>query len=674
MYEEILATARMASEVIARIARGRRLESTKRASAYVVTFALLAAGCLERRLEPLTPCLVANVVDEVDASRIDKVDLLFVVDDSISMREEQAALEREFPELIRVLTTGDRDNDGRQDFSPATDLHIGVVSTNLGVPGVNPPIDQCEGLGDDGMLNQEPSGAIAGCASEYPRFLSYRTGVSDPQQTASDFACIATLGTGGCGYEQQLEAGLKALWPSAQTDPEDGPFFLQDENGFGGLGQGDQANLGFIRGESDGLSIVAVVVVSDEEDCSVFSTEHLWPEHLLGADSPYKGQPPNLRCHLNPDKLQPVHRYVNGLRALRPGHEDLVLFAAIVGVPPDLVRPEALDLVDFRNATQRDQLYQTILDDERMRHVIVDGEQGPSTDLRPSCGLGAPPPPPGAPVIAHNGGKADPPRRIVEVARAFGENGLVQSICQDSFTPAMQAIIDLISVRLGPVCLPRRLVRNAQGLVGCKVIWELPPAQSAPAGTPTSCSERPFLSSVEPGEPALSEAGGQRCRVSQVAVQRSSTLTGMVLADPNTHGWFYDDFTPERLEQCRSGHPQRVAFTGEAGPPNGVLVTLDCFEERQSVAGGEDQPVMGDPCDHVERGGRELSGDAACESLLDQGLFCHPQLNVCVRGCGAATDCPSAFTCDDRTETVATTRSDARPNGSPYCTNPTCGE
>jgi hypothetical protein len=83
---------------------------------------------------------------------------------------------------------------------------------------------------------------------------------------------------------------------------------------------------------------------------------------------------------------------------------------------------------------------------------------------------------------------------------------------------------------------------------------------------------------------------------------------------------------------------------------------------------------MGDPCDHVQRGGRELSGDAACASSRDGALFCHPQLNVCVRGCGAATDCPPAFSCDDRDVAVAATMSEARPSGSAFCVNPTCGE
>src|SRR5689334_22770944 len=60
------------------------------------------------------------------------VDVLFVIDDSGSMSEEQAALAAQFPRMVRILATGDVDEDGTPDFQPVTDLHVGVVTTNLG--------------------------------------------------------------------------------------------------------------------------------------------------------------------------------------------------------------------------------------------------------------------------------------------------------------------------------------------------------------------------------------------------------------------------------------------------------------------------------------------------------------------------------------------------------------
>jgi hypothetical protein len=59
--------------------------------------AALSGGCLERDLQSLNPCLVSGVARQIEASTVDKVDLLFVVDNSNSMKEEQDALKQQFP-------------------------------------------------------------------------------------------------------------------------------------------------------------------------------------------------------------------------------------------------------------------------------------------------------------------------------------------------------------------------------------------------------------------------------------------------------------------------------------------------------------------------------------------------------------------------------------------------
>jgi hypothetical protein len=644
----------------------------------LVVCSLLWSGCLERELKPLNPCLVATVVDEVQSERIDKVDLLFVVDNSGSMKEEQAALEQQFPKLIRALTTGDANADGVRDFEPATDLHLGVVSTDLGVPGKN--VSTCDSsTGDDAIMHNTPNPDLSSCAGRgpFPRFLSYRAG-DDADRLADDFGCIAQLGTDGCGIEQQLEAGLKALWPKTDVDGVTGEVhepnrvpFLTDPQGFGGFGHGDGANAGFLRGESDGLSVLAIVLVSDEEDCSMMSTSDIDP------NDPQI----NLRCFLRKDVLLPVSRYVDGLRLLRPGRPELVLFAAIVGVPQDLVEKQVVDELEVGGKAEReqkrDQFYQRILDDPRMQEMVDPSAMPPK--LRPSClGNGA------------NAGDPDevayPPRRIVEVARAFGENGIVQSICQDDFGPAMDAVIRLISGRLNSLCVPRKLVRNAQGLVGCDIVWELPRADRAPAGTPTRCEERPYLEGLpaEQGATSADDARvGARCRVRQLAVQDAAQL--MTMAD---QGWYYDDFTASRIERCGMERPQQLAFTDAARPPNGVNVKLQCLQEEQRVPESKgtqaqpDQPAIGSPCDRVVRDGQTLSGNAACAvtpaaepaaGAVDIAMFCHPQLNVCVQPCSTDLECPPAWVCDEREDTLKMTTSDSHPSGSAICVNPTCG-
>jgi len=372
-----------------------------------------------------------------------QVDLLFVVDNSNSMKEEQGALRAAFPRLMNALTSGDRDGDGVQDFPKVRDMHIGVVSTDLGLPGVD-GIQNCHGLGDDGILRNLPSAEAVGCSASYPHFLEFVADRDDPKLTAADFACIATLGTGGCGFEQPLESALKALWPSVDpgVDPKTGKnriIFLGDPaTGAGKLGHGDTENGGFLR--NDPVSLLGVVVLTDEDDCSASDTHVFNPPQFLDPNDPLVMQSMNLRCHFNPKALYPTDRYVNGLRALRPGNEDLVVFAAITGVPPDLVDANALRRVDFADAKQRDAFYKGILGDSRMKEMVIDhGTVDPSDDtLAHSC--------------MSAGGTADPPNRLVRVVQGFGSGGIVQSICQSDFTPALDLIVEKLGSRLATRC------------------------------------------------------------------------------------------------------------------------------------------------------------------------------------------------------------------------------
>lgn len=369
-----------------------------------------------------------------------KVDLLFVVDNSGSMKEEQESLAREFPKLVRAIATGDRDADGAQDFPPIEDLHLGVVSSDMGLVGIQ-GIPGCDGLGDDGIMKNIPNSMLGTCDATYPRFLTYDAANDDADTTANDFACVASLGTDGCGFEQQLESGLKALWPA--SDPS--IAFLGDSMGFGVSGHGDVENAGFLRpGGGDDVSVVAVVVVTDEEDCSSLDTRHFTPELYLDPNDPNDAallmQDLNLRCFHNPQNLYPVSRYVDGFQRLRQGAEQLVVFAAIAGIPPDLVDAEALGKVDFGVDAERDAFYAAILADPRMTEAPDPSRPPGEGSLTPSCNV-------------PDRGLAYPPRRLTALARDFGENGIVQSICQDDFGPAVDVIVGAIGRTVANACI-----------------------------------------------------------------------------------------------------------------------------------------------------------------------------------------------------------------------------
>jgi hypothetical protein len=267
-------------------------------------------------------------------------------------------------------------------------------------------------------------------------------------------------------------------------------------------------------------------------------------------------------------------RYLRGFRALRPGKESLILFAAIAGIPTDLVDQTVISQLDFDDNMQRERFYTKVLGDPRMQER-VDPSSVPGSGqgrLTPSCSR----------VVAGDdvASTAYPPRRIVELARLFGSSGIVQSICQDDFGPALRAVVDRIATKLGETCLPRPLPRKSNGSTSCEVIWELPAQAPLAEPTPTRCEQLPFLSPVSEGSATMNAAGGFNCKVQQLAVTDVKSQV-----PPPGDGWFYDDFTGDVVRSCKPQARQRVAFTPNAKPPSGVTVKLECLTPVSEIDG-----------------------------------------------------------------------------------------
>ena len=335
------------------------------------------------------------------------LDLLFVVDNSNSMGEEQASLAAQLPLFLRVLTTGDFNQDGDttddEDFVPFTGLQVGVVTTDMGTGGFTVPTCARSAVGDDAVLRTAGNTSDATCEPSYPPFLAF---AGSAEQLAHEAGCVTTVGTGGCGFEQQLEAALKALSPAAPqawTAPDYAPptFFGNT------LGHG--ADTAFVR---DG-SVLGIVFVTDEEDCSASD-----PELFSPMSTEYVGDL-NLRClRYAADAVHPLERYVAGYLQLRRSPRRLAVLG-IVGLPLDLAP-----------ATSAPIGYDAILDDPRMQEVV---DPTMPNRLVPSCNVAG-------------RGLAFPPRRFVELARqleARGASVSLQSICQASYptAPLIDALV-----------------------------------------------------------------------------------------------------------------------------------------------------------------------------------------------------------------------------------------
>ncbi len=607
------------------MALGVRALARATGAGLVLACVFTSAGCLERGLEPVNPCTRSRVGERISVDTIEDVDLLFAIDNSGSMADEQVALAREIPRMVRVLVSGDRDLDGVVDFTPVRSLHVGVVTSDMGTGGFNAPTCGAGAMGfmfgDDGVMRSSGRAELPGCMASYPSpVFDFARDRDDPMAFAAEVACVATVGTGGCGFEQQLDSALKALspvaaqpWTRASYEPV--TFFGST------FGHGDGVNDGFVRADS----ALAIVMMSDEEDCSVTNPD------LFNPSSPtYGGTDLNLRCFTYPEVLHPVERYVRGFAQLRE-RANLLVFAGIVGVPIDAVGTS----------------YAAMLDHPLMREEI---DPAMPTRLRPSCNTAS--------------GIAFPPRRIVRVAQgleAAGASTTIQSICQDSFGGALDDIIDKIASALSGACLPRELNTDAEGLVECEVLEVLPGR-----GDVTSCAGLPGRT------PAGTEiiAGVERsvCSVAQVGPARRD--------EP---GWYYETIelaiADSDLSRTCGPAGRRIRFTIDSVTHSEIR--LECL---QTVRPGGGDMGLGAFCSPDR-------GAPACGAIVETrtALGCDPFVRECQVPCATTADCSRSgllgYVCDTRAASLVVGEG-ALPivDGAPlapdaphaFCVNPTC--
>lgn len=189
-----------------------------------------------------------------------KVDFLFVIDNSNSMSDEQQLLIDSFPGFIAAI----------EDTLPAaSDFHIGVTKTDVfgfdddPVPDpANPCAYQLGGL----LTHATPAGAktATGLDCEFESGANYMT--AGPL-LADEFACVAAVGTKGNTGERQAEATLAAL----------------DEQ--------NSCSAGFLR--KDALTVVVVITDEDDDwsapDVDLATDSQAWYQGVLAAEDGIAG-------------------------------------------------------------------------------------------------------------------------------------------------------------------------------------------------------------------------------------------------------------------------------------------------------------------------------------------------------------------------------------------------
>jgi hypothetical protein len=186
--------------------------------------------------------------DGLDEEKCERMDFLFVIDNSGSMSDEQMSLIASFPGFIQGITTY---------ISVVEEYHVGVVATEP-YP-YNAPSCQKMGALVTQTSGTNSSDAVCG---PYADGANYMTTADDLDVT---FPCAAQVGTQGVGTEQPLEAMVQSL-----------EHFIQSPG---------QCNEGFMQDDA----LLVVTIITDEDDQSGGPIE-AWYNHLVWL----KGDPDNI--------------------------------------------------------------------------------------------------------------------------------------------------------------------------------------------------------------------------------------------------------------------------------------------------------------------------------------------------------------------------------------------
>jgi hypothetical protein len=428
------------------------------------------------------------------------VDLLFMVDNSSSMHLSQTNLVNNFPTFMKRLA----------DPPGLPNIHVAVVSSDMGAGYGD--IDSCSpsgGLanpgGNQGIFqhtNRAPPGTDCAANALQPgaNFISNIAGQANYTGNLADvFTCIAALGENGCGFEHQFASVLRALGADGRDPPAE--------------------NQGFLRPDA----YLVVVFITNEDDCSsavepqFFDIASNWNQasqlgesfrcnefgHLCRAGGtatpmhPDRNAPGNdVTATVSYDSctsddasgyLLGVKDTADRLKKLKGDNPDMVLVAAITG-------PTAPYVVHWKNPSQTD--------------TSCGAASCPWPEISHSC-------------MAADSSYADPAIRVSELVGEFS-SGLVLSICDDSFAPALDQIATLINKSLTPPCITQAIANK--------------PGTSEPDCTITSHTSNGAGGTIDALVPACSSNGGVApCWQLKAGTcpDGTSGQTVMVSADPN---------------------------------------------------------------------------------------------------------------------------------------------
>lgn len=222
-----------------------------------------------------------------------KVDFLFVIDNSVSMDNEQAALVASFPGFIDTI---------QSTIAAGSDYHTMVVDTDewgrcdtanpwAGATPTSPTcndyikttvFDECDRVRGAGVV--QPAGEAAS-NMKCDVFGGNRYIVQGDPDAAATFGCMARVGTAGHPSERPMEAIVAAVSPE--------------------LNGTDGCNAGFLRSDA----VLVITFISDDANYEDTGTPQSWYDAVVAAKggnaeavvvlglTPYDGGTPGAHWH-----------------------------------------------------------------------------------------------------------------------------------------------------------------------------------------------------------------------------------------------------------------------------------------------------------------------------------------------------------------------------------------
>ncbi len=419
-------------------------------------------ACLSPPVESPRTTVTQETNVRVEQSIKNKVDVLFMIDNSSSMDPMQIELRSKFGQFFKVF----------EDLAAAgtyADMQIGVITSDYGAGDqAGGGCDASPG-GQRGILQTLPSpnatNPPTGCQppSGAP-FIKYKFGAggattnlpngTDATALVNEFTCMASVGAKGCGFEHQLESVYAALHNTKE-------------------------NAGFLRSDA----LLTVVFVTNEDDGSAAPNAKFYEAANDPTGTSTYGQYTTYR--------QTRFAIQCGGSAIPYGMPDNMLTNCAAAPNPTMDVGTAFDVSRYINFFTLPAAQGGVKVDPR--DVILVGIDGPSspveTVLVDPAGGNTPYHLCPTPMLSSTciealqhscensvqpGFFADPGVRLNTVIGSV-MNNKVTSICGDDltktpdFTNAMQQLGELISSQIGPGCLNSPVASRADGTPDCTV-------------------------------------------------------------------------------------------------------------------------------------------------------------------------------------------------------------